>query len=238
VALGVQAMKTHLALSAALMLALAGCATSDNDAFRLGGLIFQSITGGPTITREQAASIPYASLGVQLGNSGQGVAVLGRRAGEDRYWFSGETVVLVTRAGRVVETAGLPYDLTRLQVRAPTGTGAPGTAREYMLLYDLRSLGAYNVAARCTDTDEGAQTITILGTAIVTRYHVERCNAEQIGWSFENEYWLDPKTGFVWQSVQDIHPRSPKLYISVFRPESGRAPASPPAQPQPAQPAQ
>jgi hypothetical protein len=198
----------------------------------------QTVTGGPTITREQAAGIPYASLGVQLGSSGQGVAVLGKRVGDDRYWYSGEAVLLVTRNGRIVETVGLPYDLTRLQVRTRDGSsGAPGTAGEFALMFDLRSLGAYNVVARCTGIDEGLETIEILSVAIQTRHHVERCEAEQIDWSFENEYWLDVKTGFIWQSVQDIHPRSPKLYLSVFRPESGRAPQAqqpPQAESQPA----
>jgi hypothetical protein len=230
VALGVQAMTAAFARATAmcaLAVAVLGCTTgSSNDAFRLGGLIFQSIGGGPSVTREQAAAIPYASLGVQLGSSGQGVAVLSRRQGEDRYWSSGEAIVFVTRNGRVIETVGLPYDLTKVTVRANNGLpAAPGTARTLVLMYDFRSLGAYNIVAHCTDTDEGPETIEILGTAIQTRHHVERCNAEQLDWSFENEFWLDPKTGFVWQSVQDIHPRSPKLYVSVFRPESGPAPA-------------
>jgi hypothetical protein len=239
-ALGVQAM-TRAALRiagvSALVAMAAGCAgsNSSNDALRVGGLLFGAITGqSEQVTRARAASIPYASLGVQLGSSGQGIAVLNKRAGDNRYWASGESILFVTRAGRVVETVGLPYDLSRVEPRVRGGgDGTPGTAREFALMYDFRSMGAYNVVAHCTDTDEGPETITILDAPIETRHHVERCNAEQLDWSFENEFWLDAKTGFVWQSVQDIHPRSPKLYVTVFRPESGPAPR-PQASSQPA----
>ena len=67
---------------------------------------------------------------------------------------------------------------------------------------------------------KGPETIEILGTKIATRHHVESCEAEQLDWSFENEFWIDPKSGFVWQSEQSIHPRSADLNLTVFRRES------------------
>lgn len=222
-------MFLRMAAIATVAAALCGCAGSDNDALRVGGLLFGAVTGHTEqVTRDRAAAIPYASIGVQLGSSTQGLAVLNKRVGEDRYWASGESILFVTREGRVIETIGLPYDLTRVEARGGLAAGgtAPGTAREFFLMYDFREMGAFNVVAHCTDTDEGAETITILTARIETRHHVERCEAEQIDWSFENEFWLDAKTGFVWQSVQDIHPRSPKLYLTVFRPDASARPAT------------
>lgn len=206
---------------AGLALAASGCASSSSDAVRIGELLMQSVTGhGDMITREQAAGIPYASIGVQLGSSGQGLAVLGKGVGDDRFWYSGNSILFVTRQGRVVQTVGLPYDLTHLETRAAGGaTGAPGTAPNFVLVLDFRDLGAFNVVANCTDTDEGPETIVILSTKVETRHHIERCEAGQIDWSFENEFWLDSKTGYVWQSVQNIHPRSSLLTVTVFRPE-------------------
>jgi hypothetical protein len=234
-ALGVQAVTIgflRVCAAAGLTCAVAGCANSSSDAFRVGKLLIQQLTGhGQMITREQAAGIPYASIGVQLGPSGQGLAVLGKGIGEDRYWYSGNSILFVTRAGRVVQTVGLPYDLSHVDVRSAGASGqrsSPGTAAHFALVYDFQDLGAFNIVATCDDTDEGPETITILETNIETRHHIEHCKAPELDWSFENEFWLDAKTGYVWQSVQNIHPRSSLLTVVVFRPESSPRPQSGP----------
>ena len=38
------------------------------------------------------------------------------------------------------------------------------------------------------------------------------------GWSFENLFWVDPQTGFVWRSVQHIAPGVAPIEIDVLRP--------------------
>lgn len=221
--LGVSAVRRTIAYGAVVLaIALFGCAGQGGDAAKIGGLLFQSFTGGAMITREQAAEIPYASIGVQLGSSSQGLAVLGKTLGDERYWYSGNRILFVTRGGRVVQTVGLPYDLKHVDVRGPGGGWvAPGTAAKFTMMFDFDNLQAYNVIANCTDTDRGPETIAILASNIQTRHHVESCEVEQLDWSFDNDFWLDAKTGYVWQSVQDIHPRSSVVTVMVFRPEGG-----------------
>lgn len=229
-AIGVQAM-THIMRIGALLAAvgLASCAGEGGDAAKIGSLMFQSFTGGTMITREQAAEIPYASIGVQLGSSSQGLAVLGKGVGDDRFWYSGNRILFVTRAGRVIQTVGLPYDLKHVEIRGPNGSfAAPGTAAKFMMVFDFEDLQSFNVIANCTDIDRGPETISILGSNIQTHHHIESCKCEQLDWSFDNDFWIDPKTGYVWQSVQDIHPRSSVLSVMVFRPEGGPAQAATP----------
>jgi hypothetical protein len=38
-------------------------------------------------------------------------------------------------------------------------------------------------------------------------------------WNFDNEYWTDKMTGYVWRSSQHIHPKAPPLILEVLRPE-------------------
>jgi hypothetical protein len=222
--LGVHAVMklTTSTVAVGFALALAACSSGSNsDALRIGGLMFQSVSGGGTITRDQAAAIPYASIGVQLGGSSQGLAVLGKGIGADRYWYSGNRILFVTRDGRVVQTVGLPHDLTHLDVRTRSGnwTG-PGTAKNFSLVFDFADVGAFNVVATCTDENKGPETITILGANLSTEHHTETCDAPALDWSFQNQFWIDPKTHFVWQSEQEIHPHESTLYVSVFRPEA------------------
>ena len=229
-AFGVPAMRRGIARGAvALALGLSGCAGQGGDAAKIGGLLFQSFTGGAMITREQASDIPYASIGIQLGSSSQGLAVLGKTLGDERYWYSGNRILFVTRGGRIVQTVGLPYDLKHVSVRGPSGGWvAPGTAAQFTMLFDFDDLQAFNVVANCTDADKGAETIVILGSKIQTQHHIESCKVEQLDWSFDNDFWIDPKSGYVWQSEQDIHPRSSVLSVMVFRPEGGTPQAASP----------
>jgi len=218
-------MLLRICVMAGFPFVTAGCASGSNDAMHIGSLLFQSITGhAAMITREQAAAIPYASIGVQLGSSAQGLAVLGKGVGDDRYWYSGNSILFVTRAGRVTRTVGLPYDLSHADARSGGAPTAPGTASHFVMTLDFPDLGAFNVVANCADSDEGPATISILSANIETRHHIERCEAPELDWSFENEFWLDAKTGYVWQSIQNIHPRSSLLTVTVFRPESSLRP--------------
>ena len=51
----------------------------------------------------------------------------------------------------------------------------------------------------------------------------ERNTAHGVRWSFENTYWADFNTGFVWASVQHFSPRQDPMQIQITKP------AGPPA---------
>src|SRR5258708_12307484 len=54
-------------------------------------------------------------MGVELGSSAQALLILGTIAQDELDWFAGEQVFVRTRNGRVIRTAGLPYDLGGLR---------------------------------------------------------------------------------------------------------------------------
>jgi hypothetical protein len=197
---------------------LSGCAT---DTGRMAQAMFQSAWGteGVRITREQAADVPYASLGAQVGDGGnQGLLVLGTNTGTQAEWYSGDLVMIRTRAGRIVRTAGLPYDLGGLEVRPVNGAAAQRGAT-VSLFFDFPDYGVFGAIGTCTERDAGPEIVTILGTQISTRRYIEDCEVESLDWAFDNEFWKDPATGYVWRSRQSIHPRSAPITIEVFRPE-------------------
>jgi hypothetical protein len=196
--------------------ALAGCGVT---AQKYTDLAWAQITGEtPVVTREQAAAIPYASIGVQSGNSNQVVLVLGTIQDGSAQWLSRQ-ILVTTRDGRIVETAGFPNNLTKMDFAG--GPPLPRAGTRYALLFDLEDLGVFGARAECAMADKGPEAVTILGANIPTRHLVEDCDMHLIGWSFENEFWLDAKTGFVWQSIQYVHPKLPPLTVQVFRPPQG-----------------
>lgn len=141
-------------------------------------------------------------------------------------WAVGKTLALQTDGGRILRSGGLSANLSgvsgesgaALSLRdARTIAAQTKAARVRTLLYDFADLNAYSVQTVCALNEEARETIRILGKPIATRRVTERCRADLLGWSFTNSYWVS-ETGFVWKSVQTIHPRLAPITLEVLRP--------------------
>ena len=64
----------------------------------------------------------------------------------------------------------------------------------------------------------GRETIGILDKNHDTLVVRERNQAKTFRWSFDNMYWLDFQTGFVWKSVQHFEPSNPPVVIQITKP--------------------
>lgn len=198
---------------AALAGSLGACA-GQSDLSRVGSLLVQQVAGiGSTsyVSRAQVLAIPYATLGVRLGSSDQAMLVLEGTSAGTLQWVGGTQFAIATRNGRILRTVGFEHNLASLQ---PAGPAAGGT--DYR--YDLPDLNAYGVAVHCSETDAGREQIEILGDAHQTEHVLEDCVAPELDWTFRNEFWRDSANGFVWRSVQSVHPGLDPLELETLRP--------------------
>lgn len=209
-------------LSLLPLLLLAGCEGSDLG--ELAQLAYTSVTSTPPrVTRDQAAAIPYASMGLELGDTAQVLLVLGTETANELDWFAGDQLFVRTQNGRVVRTVGLPYDLGGLR-RIDTDASAVQlvSASAVRYSFDFPDLGIFDALAQCTTRDAGNAAVDIFGSQLATRHIIEHCTVPDMRWNFDNEYWTDPMTGYVWRSSQHIHPDSPPVVLQVFRPAQNR----------------
>jgi len=202
---------------------LAAC--QDPDVFKVGTILIDSITQTPEmIARDRVAAIPYATMGLQLGATPEVLLILGAQNASELDWYAGEDVFVRTRNGRVVRTVGLPYDLGGLRdVSAVTNnasSGASPASAQYLL--DFPDLGVFGATAQCASKDMGDTRVQILGSELPARHVVEHCIIQTMRWNFNNEYWTDKVSGFVWRSRQYVHPELPPVNLEVFRPEQNR----------------
>lgn len=178
--------------------------------------------GDDGITRDQAAAIPYASMGVRIDGGREAIIVLATQTDKDLLWTSAAHIVLVTRDGRIVRTVGLPVEMSNLAAQDGHALPAPGQALQgpYMdrRFGDFRDIGAYNIQMICRGMRKGPQALTILGKRIGTVLVEENCVSSQLGWSFRNSFWVDPESGFVWRASQHIHPGGTMIETEIFRP--------------------
>ena len=173
---------------------------------------------GQNVSLAEAASVPYASMGIRLGDGPEGLIVLAGDNGGQRLWTSALHIALTTKDGRIVRTAGLAHNLSGYQIVRIT-QNADGTQTRLSLV-DFADLGLYSVPIYCRDRHAGSQTIIILGKEIHTTRINETCasRSSRLDWSFHNTYWRDPETGLTWRSIQHVHPNIEPLETEILRP--------------------
>jgi hypothetical protein len=218
----------RLAAAGALALALAGCSsqsgTSGADWSQIVGMMTDQFGTGPSITLDQAAAVPFASLGVRIADGPEQMVVLASDTSGDQLWTSKAKIAVTTRHGRVVRTAGLPRNIDAVQLHggdAIPDTALDGLPHETVRYSDFWDLNRYSVTLRCTAVSHGAESVVILGKSIATVRVDESCASTDLDWSFTDSFWVG-SSGLVWKSIQHYHPDYDPLEIEVLRP-----PASP-----------
>ena len=109
-------LSARRSLAAAALLALAGCSSGDSgnsnysQFYQLAKQSLSASFGNVRVTRDQAASIPYASMGFSLDGGNQMLLVLGTDSNGEQLWTGPSHAVIVTRDGRIIRTVGLGHD--------------------------------------------------------------------------------------------------------------------------------
>lgn len=197
------------------------------------------------LTRSRAASDAAPALSspvisVTYGYSPEIFLSLDATEGSRLTWFGQDRVLIVTDGGRIVKTAGLPTNLGGSSPFFPNSDNG----KERFFGIDFPDLNIFGAPILCKRQDFGDVAIRVPGGTMLAGHIVEHCSSTPMKWTFDNEYWEDRKTQYVWRSCQYIHPASPPVMLEVLRPEpggtaspspsfdSGNAPASdaPPAE--------
>lgn len=208
-----------------LALPLTGCEAPygiDMKTLRQSAAISLGIEEPPAITLEQASKIPYASISLQIGSEAPRVIVLATEGPSGQIWTSSERQAIVTKAGRIIETAGLAWNLTKMDF--PNGDPLPvllqaaGPKTAVPRYVDFQDINRYRVTVCGRFIKTGFEKVTMLGTELRLLKFMERCKSDDINWEFSNAFWIDPNSGFVWRSVQTIHPNLPAITLNILRP--------------------
>ena len=203
-------------------LLLGGCDATlgGGDAASIGAMIKNMWSGSANkVALEEAAAVPYASMGIRLGGGPETMLILAGDTGGQRLWTSAVGIAITTSDdGRIVRTAGFAHNLEGY-ARGRDSLGEGGV-RSLRWQADFPDLKLYSVSIACRDRPAGDETIIILGKDIHTRRIDESCSTEGSGldWSFKNRYWLDPSSGLVWRSIQHVHPRLDAIETETLRP--------------------
>ncbi|ATG45991.1 Group 4 capsule polysaccharide formation lipoprotein gfcB (plasmid) [Phaeobacter piscinae] len=130
-------------------------------------------------------------------------------------WRTEDNISLTLRGGVLVATRNLGNDILSSSALVEGNTGGP--VRSGARRYHIRGLdnGAWQLDMLCSRRDLGVDPIVIVELRYPTRHIEERCHPSQPGRGGEivNDYWVDSRSGRVWQSRQWAGPNVGYLRI-------------------------
>jgi hypothetical protein len=212
-----------IGITGALALLVAGCSSQNGgitDWSRVVGMMGDQFGPTPAITLDEAAAVPFASLGMRIGDGQQQMIVLAADSNGERLWTSKAKVAVTTRRGRVVRSAGLPRNIDTVEFRGEDpilDVAKGGPSRETIRYSDFWDLNRYSIPLRCVAVSRGPEAVVILGKSIATVRVDESCESSDIDWTFTDSFWVG-SSGMVWKSIQHYHPDYDPIELEVLRP--------------------
>lgn len=211
------ALSRRRLLSAIPLAALAGC-----DNIRALQPVKTLISGYSDIplSREAVIKLPYGQISAKLGKGPRSLLILAAKQGDDLHWASADRAVLVTRAGRLVTTVGLPVDLrnTRDIDTDPLASGLHrlGQVISARRLCDIGR--TFNCVVEAEYRVLGRENLTVVELTFDTVVVETRERVAVLDWEFSNRYWADAATGVIWKSIQHVAPKLPAFDIELLKP--------------------
>jgi hypothetical protein len=130
------------------------------------------------------------------------------------------------RGGAVAATYGFGVDLraVRFQREDPVATPTPleqwpgQVDREYQ--YRVRDLDGFSITVTCVFDRLVRENIVVVERTHEVVRVVETCTNQRR--SFENTYWVEPETGFIWRSAQWTGPSIRPVTVDIVNPAEPR----------------
>ena len=174
------------------------------------------------ITQSLVDQIPYASMRMKIGKGPAGLMILESVDREEsRYtWVSADDVFITTQEGRIIRAQGLTNNLTGSFSSEPSFREILDnkySQGEYSRYISLDNPEVYEMKLKVSYTKSKVEDVFILGQRKALLLIEERIENSYIRWKHTNKYWVDQKTGFVWQSIQEIAPNLPPILIQITK---------------------
>jgi Group 4 capsule polysaccharide lipoprotein gfcB, YjbF len=206
-------------------LLLASCSNTKQPDMSTALGLFERSLADRDFTDEDVARIPYASLGVKVGDAPEILVVLAGSEPDGLHWRPADGSLLVTRHGRITRVSGRITDVRMAPGDGddPVAAGRIGASEteDCIRLLDFPKVRRYGVVVRSVLRRVGDAPVDLLrGEARAVKFS-EIGGSDVIGWQFENEFYLDPRTGRILKSRQSATPEAAPFELRILRPFDG-----------------
>ncbi|MGR5154528.1 YjbF family lipoprotein [Photobacterium swingsii] len=192
------------------------------------------------LTAQAINQLPYASIYARIGDGPQAFMVLafaeqdiivsaqnspnGRTATQLK-WLSADRGLIVTQAGRITKTGSLSQGnlvATTSATMDPLALGLhqDSTPKTWTRTLDWQPGYHFGYTVNSTFSNGSEQVIVVNEHSVQSLYFTEEVNVPSLEQSYQNEFWLNPKTGAVIKSRQQLAPGLPVVEFSILKPFS------------------
>jgi hypothetical protein len=169
------------------------------------------VLGGPAVavSPDDVARRPLFQLLVS-NEHGKALLILGNVDGHREAWYGPRGSAVFLEEGRVVKTANLEENLegTRVIGTNPFVSGLHRLAApvEFDSVDDWSPGYRYGVVVHNRLVPADVESVEILGQSRQLLRVDEERRSGDASWNVTAHYWVDPETGFIWKSHQQLGP--------------------------------
>ena len=171
------------------------------------------------ISQSLVDEIPYASLKMKIGKGPAGLLILESVDIDEYTWVSADNIYITTKNGRIVRAQGLPNNLVDFFSSEPSFSDILNNdhVQDHFRSISLDNPEVFDMKLEVSYRTIGSEDILILNKERELVLIEEDVENSYIRWKYTNRYWVDKKTGFVWQSIQEIAPNIPPVLIQITK---------------------
>ena len=164
--------------------------------------------------------IPYASLRMKIGKGPAGLLILESVDKNEYTWVSADDIYITTRNGRIVRAEGLPNNLLDFFSTEPSFEEIltnNNQIDEHFRYITLDNPEVFDMRLEVNYRRLDLEIVSILDEEKELVLIEEVIENNYIRWKHTNKYWVDQSTGFVWQTIQEIAPNIPPIFIQITK---------------------
>ena len=208
-----------------IIIVLAGCsalppnvAGNFNQTFKAFSALIYGYEDYP-INQALIDEIPYATLRMKIGKGPAGLLIL-ESIDQDKYtWVSADNIYITTRGGRIIRAEGLNNNLVDFDSSEPSFKELidGDYIQSQFRMISLDNPSVFNMKLKVSYKRVGFEEVIILDKKRELILIEETIENSYIKWEYNNKYWVDKNTGYVWQSIQEIAPNIPPIFIQITK---------------------
>jgi hypothetical protein len=213
-------MKTSALILAACGL-LTGCSLQSNSYVETLKL---ATVGAPDVevSSQQVAQIPYASAYLTVGELPRAFVVLAFEEQDQLKWISADRNLFVYEQGRLIKTLGLDNDLRWMSERSHdplrTSLTVPASGQHWVYTAEWSKDDESGHQLDATMFRRGIESRKVLGQSMDLIHLEEQVRDRQTGERWSNHFWVEPHSGDVLASRQQLGPQTPTIEFSLLKP--------------------
>ncbi|ORM64795.1 hypothetical protein PRCB_24695 [Pantoea rodasii] len=175
-----------------------------------------------TVTDQQVADLPYASLYARINDGPRIFVVLGYDEQGQQKWITQDKAMLVMQHGRLVKTLGLVNnldDISNLAQDPLADTLHLQNGASWTRVVQWREKEKVRAATALSTFQRGDDAVlSIAGERVPCRVWIETVHIDSLGAEWQNTFWIDNRDGTVLQANQMLAADAFPVNITLLKP--------------------